>query len=117
MGETSLQNPIHERLADNDESAWEQWYPHIEPVIRGSVLRVASGRLHGYHIDDIVQDVFAELLINDRAVLRKFDSSRASLDTYVSRIARKIALDARARSKKLASREVLHGDMNGVRQR
>lgn len=116
MNEIQSIIPLHQRLADNDESTWAQWYPHIEPVIRTAVLGVASGHLHGYHADDIVQDVFTELLVNDRAALREFQS-KSTLDTYVSNIARRIALDARARSKKLSQHEVLQGDMNGVRQR
>lgn len=77
------------------KSAWDQFVliyaPHLNTVVRSVLLR------HGSHFltesEDVLQEVFLRLLAKDSRLLVNFDPKRSSLKTYLSIVARSVAID------------------------
>jgi DNA-directed RNA polymerase specialized sigma24 family protein len=80
---------------------WDAFVQQFGAVIYAAVRRTLGGRA-ATDIDDIVQDVFVRLVRNDFALLRSYDPTRAALSTWLTLVARSVAIDT-ARRKRLPS--------------
>lgn len=78
-------------LIAGDKRAWNRFVARYAGVIRAAVARVLRGR--ETEIDDAAQEVFVKLLHEDRRALRAFDPARASAPTWLTIVARSVALD------------------------
>ena len=84
------------RALDGVVSDQRELIEHLTPEIHFSVTKMlrswrkgpASGRDLRQEIEDMVQEVFLELLEDDGKTLRRWDPDRLSLSGYVSYIAR-----------------------------
>jgi len=77
-----------------DRGAWRQFVDTYQGLVRARVVRTAAEtqrRLDAADIEDVCAEVFAGLLINDLASLRRFEG-RSSLATWLSVVARRICL-------------------------
>jgi len=82
---------------EGDPDAWDAFVERYAAVVYGAVRRVVLARVRkdpSVSIEDIAQDVFLRLLQNNMRALRSYDASRASLVTWLTIIARNVALDA-----------------------
>jgi RNA polymerase sigma-70 factor (ECF subfamily) len=76
-----------------DKSAWDAFVDRYARVIWAAVTRVHRGRGPGGDPADVVQDVFVRIVRDDFRLLRTFDPSRASLTTWLTVVARSVAID------------------------
>lgn len=79
-----------------DKRAWEAFVERFAPVIHAAVrrtLRARAPRIAEEDIHDVVQEVFVRLVRDDYRRLRAFDASRASLVTWLTVVARSVAID------------------------
>ncbi|MHC5022689.1 MAG: RNA polymerase sigma factor [Planctomycetota bacterium] len=81
------------------KAAWDTFVDQCSPVIYAAVRRTLGGRA-ATETDDVVQNVFMRLVRNDFALLKSYDPSRAALSTWLTLVARSVAIDA-ARRKRL----------------
>jgi len=78
---------------DGEPGAWSTFVDRYARVIYAAVRKTIGGNDAGL-IEDLVQDVFVRLVRNDMKALRNFDPDRgASLPTWLTIIARSIAID------------------------
>ncbi len=93
----------HDTIAaclQGDEQAWESLVDRLWPVVAGTVWKCCGGTRDANAIDDICQDVFVKLCVDDFRALRRFDPARGSLERYAAVMARSTAVDAiRGKSK------------------
>jgi RNA polymerase sigma factor (sigma-70 family) len=94
-----------------NESAWRQFFVHYRPLVQRTVamaLRPYGGWLDATDADDIVQLVFLKIFEN----LGSFDSSKASLSTFIRTISTRTIIDQLRKSSKLhsAKQELLDRD-------
>lgn len=83
------------RLRRGDKPAWDAFVARFAGIIHaavGGVLR-QSGR-EAAEIADIAQDVFVRLCKDDYRLLGQYDPSRAAPGTWLTIVARSVALDA-----------------------
>ena len=78
-------------LIRGEKAAWDSFVARFAGLIAASVRRVLGP---GSEVDDIAQDVFVRLCKDDCRLLRQFDPTRAGLTTWLTIVARSIALDA-----------------------
>ena len=77
-----------------DQRAWAAFVANALPIIRAAVRRTLSEDLRGAaDRDDIVQQVFVRLIKDDGRLLRTFQADRAALSTWLSLVARSVAID------------------------
>jgi RNA polymerase sigma-70 factor (ECF subfamily) len=93
--------------AEGDKQAWDAFVVRYSGLIIAAVRRTLRGG-GSAEIDDIVQDVFLRLLRDDRRVLRSFDPARASLSTWLTLVARSVAID------RLRRRTIKAAGLDGV---
>ncbi|MBT5656917.1 MAG: sigma-70 family RNA polymerase sigma factor [Phycisphaerae bacterium] len=79
-----------------DAEAWQSFCDHTIRLVIASIRRVCpSGKTpYGDEIDDLVQSVYVKLLRNDRRLLRNYDPSKAGISTWITLIARSVAIDS-----------------------
>ncbi|MDP7029492.1 MAG: sigma-70 family RNA polymerase sigma factor [Phycisphaerales bacterium] len=79
-----------------DAEAWTAFCDETIRLVVASIRRVCpSGRTpHGEDMDDLVQAVYIKLLKNDRRLLRNYDPARSAVSTWITLIARSVAIDA-----------------------
>jgi len=79
-----------------EPDAWAAFCDQTVRLVVASIRRVLpTGRTPaGEDIDDVVQAVYVKLLRNDRRLLRAYDPGRASVSTWITLIARSVAIDA-----------------------
>ena len=78
------------------KEAWDAFVQRYAGVIYaavGHVLGQWGAGLTGRTTDDIAQDVFVRLIKDDYRLLRKYQPGRASLETWLTLIARSTAID------------------------
>lgn len=85
--------------------AWDAFVDKYAPLIFSAVQRLLH--IHGLPnaqqtTEDLTQDVFLKLISNDFRLLRTYDSSRASLATWLTIITRSTTIDF-LRRKRLAT--------------
>ena len=85
--------------------AWEAFVDRYAPVLFAAVQRVL--RTHGTSsqtqtAEDMTQNVFLRLIDNDFRLLKTYDSSRASMATWLTIVARSTTIDL-LRRKRLAA--------------
>jgi RNA polymerase sigma-70 factor (ECF subfamily) len=82
------------RLTNGDKQAWDGFVARYAGVVRaavGTVLRQA-GR-DASEIPDLVQDVFLRLCKDEYRLLGQYDPARAAPMTWLTLVARSVALD------------------------
>ena len=85
------------------EGAWEAFVDRYLPLISHVVSSVARSRLGGLPEevrDDVVADIFLELVDRDFAVLRRF-RGQSSLGTYLVVVSRRIAVRRLAKMRRV----------------
>jgi DNA-directed RNA polymerase specialized sigma24 family protein len=86
---------------EGHKPAWTTFVDRCAPIVYAAVRRTVGGAA-ALDADDIVQDVFLRLVRNDFALLRSYDPARAALSTWLTLIARSVAIDV-TRKKRLAT--------------
>jgi len=79
-----------------NQQSWSEFSNRYAGVVFSAVHKVIQGKMYKVNQDDIqdvAQNVFVRLVKKDFNLLRKYDSSRCSLSTYLTIIARSTALD------------------------
>ncbi len=79
-----------------NKEAWDAFVGRYARVIYAAVGHVFGqwgAGLTGRTTDDIAQDVFVRLIKDDYRLLRKYQPGRASLETWLTLIARSVAID------------------------
>jgi len=91
-----------------DKQAWDAFVKRFCGVIYAAVaktLRAGAGQSNPEDLRDVVQDVFLRLLEGNYRLLRRYDPARSSLVTYLTLIARSVALDHLRRRRPTTSLE------------
>ncbi len=81
---------------NGSKQAWDAFVERYAAVILSAVRRAISARLSdsgGHDVEEAAQEVFLRLIKNDFRLLRSFDPQRASLVTWLSLVARSVAID------------------------
>ena len=89
-----MNDPSLQACLDGDKHAWDSFVDRYAPVIYAAVRRVAGSTHDAADVEDVVQDVFLRLVRRDFHLLRTFDPARASLPTWLTLVARSVAIDA-----------------------
>lgn len=85
------------RCLAGDAGAWEAFVRGSAGLVHAAVRRAmgSSGGPSAHRdVDDTVQDVYVRLVRGDFDVLRRFDPGRARLSTWLTVVARSVAIDA-----------------------
>ncbi len=79
-----------------DKQSWDAFVDRWAGVIHAAVLRAFKSR-RGFvdqaDVEDTVQDVFVRLLKDGCRLLKSYDPNRASLSTWLTLVARSVAID------------------------
>ena len=81
---------------NGDKGAWDAFVDQAAPIIFAAVQRTLSQHTPGRGLgeaEDLAQDVFVRLVEKDCALLRSYDSARASLSTWLTLVARSTVLN------------------------
>ncbi|MEE8154649.1 MAG: sigma-70 family RNA polymerase sigma factor [Phycisphaerales bacterium] len=81
---------------EGDKQAWDAFVQRYSGVIYAAVGRVGGSRSAGSTgrtTEDVAQEVFVRLIKDDYRLLRKFEPQRASLETWLTLVARSVAID------------------------
>lgn len=79
-----------------DKQAWDDFVARWSGVIHAAVARAYRTYAAPHRAseqDDVVQDVFIRLVKDDFRLLGKYDPDRASLSTWLTIVARSVAID------------------------
>jgi len=79
------------RLVAGDKRSWDEFVRRYAALIVAAVRGVAT---HPSDIEDLTQEVFVRLCKDGFRLLRSYDSTRASLSTWITIVARSTARDA-----------------------
>lgn len=81
---------------NGDEAAWQQFCHETIRLVVASIRRVCpTGHTPGgLDMDDLVQTVYIKLLRHDCRLLRAFDPNKSSMSTWITLVARSVAIDA-----------------------
>jgi|TARA_B100001964_G_scaffold94954_2_gene106410 RNA polymerase sigma-70 factor (ECF subfamily) len=79
-----------------DANAWQDFTDQTIRLVIASIRRVCpSGKTpYGDEIDDLVQAVYIKLLRNDCRLLRNYDPAKSGISTWITLIARSVAIDS-----------------------
>ena len=81
-------------LVSGENKAWGRFVDRFAPVIYGAILKtLRKGPHHPGEEADVAQDVFVKLCRNEFNLLLRYDSSRASLPTFLTVIATSTTID------------------------
>ncbi len=76
--------------ARGEQRAWAELLRRYDGKVRSALRRAGAPE----DADDLRQDVWARLLANDRAALRRFRAERTgSLQVFIGQVARRVAID------------------------
>ena len=85
------------RLLDGDKAEWDAFVDRFSLVIwaagKGSLF-AHTGAVNEEDVRDLVQAVFVRLVGRDFRLLRTYDPRRASLVTWLTIVARSVAIDS-----------------------
>lgn len=84
------------KLLDGEKVVWDEFVDRYSGIIYSAVMKVFQGRCRHFDISDVrevVQNVFLKLVSDNYRLLRKYDSSRASLSTWLTIVTRSTAID------------------------
>ena len=78
-----------------DGAAWDAFVERFSGVIYAAVMRAfkAHGKTTQDDLEDTAQDVFVRLIKDDYKLLRSFDPAKASITTWLTIVARSVAID------------------------
>lgn len=79
-----------------DADAWQSFCDQTIRLVVASIRRTCpSGKTpYGDEIDDLAQSVYIKLLQNDCRLLRNYDPAKAGISTWITLIARSVAIDS-----------------------
>ena len=106
LNDRSSEQQLIEALIARDRGAWRRFVEQFQGLVYARVARTSAEfhlRLDPAELEDICAEVFAGLIANDYASLRRFEG-RSSLATWLSVIARRVAI--RAMTKRAAAPNV-----------
>ena len=86
---------LHSCLA-SEKQVWDDFVQRYSGVSYAAVGHVFGSRgagSTGRTTEDVAQDVFVRLVKDDYRLLRKFEPQRASLETWLTLVARSVAID------------------------
>jgi RNA polymerase sigma factor (sigma-70 family) len=90
QGAFSQEGELAAACARGEGRAWAELLRRYDGKVRSALRRAAAPE----DADDLRQDVWARLLANDRAALRRFRAERAgSLRLFIGQVARRVAID------------------------
>lgn len=79
---------------NGDKQAWDDFVQRTSSIIYAAVNRAARGHLATQNdIEDRMQDVYVRLIRNDFRLLKTYDSSRASLSTWLTLVTRSVVYE------------------------
>ena len=91
---TDLNQIDLQALSTGKKRVWDTFVVAATPLINSVIRRaLASYRLSEDDVLDAAQDVFVRLCANEFRLLKTYDSSRASLATWLAVVARSAAVD------------------------
>jgi len=79
-----------------EKAAWDAFVDRFARVIYAAVHRTlgsAAPDTGGTDVQDLAQEVFLRLIRNDYRLLKTYDPSRAGLSTWLTIVARSVAID------------------------
>ncbi len=84
-------------LTARDQASWASFVDRYLPVVVAAVRRTLP---HAHSIDqeDVVQDVFLRLCQHDYRLLRSYSPVQSSISTWLTVVARGVAIDAHRKS-------------------
>lgn len=85
--------PDWQSLLRGDKPAWDRFVRQAMPIVRAVARKVLAPAGQEGELADVVQETFVSLCRDDFNLLRRFDSERASLSTYLGVVASRRALD------------------------
>jgi len=92
---------------NGDRKAWSDFVAHALPIIRAAVRRTLQEDLPGAaDRDDVVQQVFVRLIKDDGRLLRTYQGERAALSTWLTLVARSVAIDQARSSVRSRARHI-----------
>ncbi len=86
--------PLLARCLAGEADGWSDFVAASARLVRAAVRAVLGHGRPGLEPDDVVQDVYVRLVRDDLALLRRFDPERARLSTWITLVARSVAIDA-----------------------
>ena len=97
----SVMDELISRCLQSDKSGWVDFVGTYAGLILSTVRRVLRTRgAEGQELaEDVVQDVFLRLIRDDFHLLRSYDGGRASLRTWLTIVARSMAIDVLRRKR------------------
>ncbi len=98
-------------VLSGDKSSWDSFVETFSGLLFGvthRTLRTRTACLNLEDARDVVQDIFLRLVKDDFRLLRTYDPERASLPTWLTVVARSVAIDSLRRPEK--SRETVELD-------
>ena len=108
--QTTMESIDVERCIEGDEGAWNSFVTRFMPVVCSAVRKTIGGCApdhdHSF-IEDAVQEVFVHIIENDFRALRSYDPCRASLVTWLTVVARNVAIDHVRRSVRHAEQQLI----------
>ncbi len=78
---------------NGDKRAWDLFVERYASLIVAAVARSIRGRAGRQDLEDPVQEVFVRLVKDDYRLLRSYDPNRSSLSTWLTMVARSVAID------------------------
>ncbi|MEM7151492.1 MAG: sigma-70 family RNA polymerase sigma factor [Myxococcota bacterium] len=77
-----------ERALDGDRAAFEEVYTHYSGIVRGAVAsRIRRWPSLSSQMEDILSDIWVQLLADDRKVLRYYDPDRGPFGYFIRLVA------------------------------
>ncbi len=84
---------------NGDKRAWDLFVERYAGLIVAAVGRSIRGQAARRDLEDPVQEVFVRLIKDDYRLLRSYDPNRSSLSTWLTMVARSVAIDQVRRSR------------------
>lgn len=87
---------LQDRLADGDGAAWAEFIDRYMGVFRAAVVKTLGRSAMGERpedVADVLQEVFVRLCQNDGRLLRAFRPERSAFTTWLTMVARSVAVD------------------------
>jgi RNA polymerase sigma-70 factor (ECF subfamily) len=88
---------LKQLLTARDQAAWASFVDRYLPVVVSAVRRTLP-HAHTNDVEDVIQDVFLRLCQHDYRLLRSYSAEQASITTWLTVVARGVAIDAHRKS-------------------
>ena len=84
------------RLISGKKESWDRFVKTSASLVHAMVYRTMQhyqGHVYHEELEDAVQNVYEKLLQNEKALLKKYDISKASFSTWIGLISRSVTID------------------------